>query len=44
MQEANVAEKFNHVRECWKLYVVAEPNGQQVKLDKLKGEFIWPSP
>jgi len=41
MDKVNVAEKFNHVREYWKPYIVAELNGQQVKLVRLKGEFIW---
>jgi mannose-6-phosphate isomerase-like protein (cupin superfamily) len=41
MEKVNVAEKFNQVREYWKPYIVAELNGQQVKLVRLKGEFIW---
>ena len=27
--------------EYWKPYIAGELNGQLVKLDKLKGEFIW---
>ena len=41
MEKVNVAEKFRQIREHWKPYIVAELNGQHVKLDKLKGEFIW---
>jgi mannose-6-phosphate isomerase-like protein (cupin superfamily) len=41
MEKVNVAEKFKQIREYWKPYVVGELNGQLVKLDKLKGEFIW---
>jgi len=41
MEKVNVAEKFKQIREYWKPYIVAELNGQYVKLGKLKGEFIW---
>jgi mannose-6-phosphate isomerase-like protein (cupin superfamily) len=41
MEKVNVAEKFKQIREYWKPYIVAELDGQHVKLDKLKGEFIW---
>lgn len=41
MDKVNVAEKFRQIREYWKPYISAELNGQCVKLDKLKGEFVW---
>jgi mannose-6-phosphate isomerase-like protein (cupin superfamily) len=41
MEKVNVAEKFAQIREYWKPYIVGELNGQLVKLDKLKGEFVW---
>ncbi len=41
VKKVNVTEKFKQIREYWKPYIVAELNGQYVKLDKLKGEFIW---
>ena len=41
MNKVNIAEKFQHIHEYWKPYIAAELNGQSVKLDKLKGEFIW---
>jgi len=41
MNKVNIAEKFQYIHEYWKPYIAAELNGQSVKLDKLKGEFIW---
>ena len=40
MPKVNLAEKFSKITEYWKPYVAAELNGQHVKLDKIKGEFI----
>ena len=37
----NIAEKFSQIKEYWKPYIAGELNGQLVKLDKLKGEFVW---
>jgi mannose-6-phosphate isomerase-like protein (cupin superfamily) len=37
----NLAEKFSRITEYWKPYIAGELNGQLVKLDKLKGEFVW---
>jgi mannose-6-phosphate isomerase-like protein (cupin superfamily) len=41
MEKVNVADKFKQIREYWKPCIAAELNGQHVKLDKLKGEFVW---
>jgi len=41
MHKINIAEKFSKISEYWKPYVAAELNGQSVKLDKIKGEFIF---
>lgn len=41
MQKVNIAEKFSKISEYWKPYIAAELNGQHLKLDKLKGEFIF---
>ena len=41
MPKVNIAEKFSKVTEYWKPYIAAELNGQYVKLDKIKGEFIF---
>ena len=37
----NLAHKFSQIHEYWKPYIAGELNGQLVKLDKLKGEFVW---
>jgi mannose-6-phosphate isomerase-like protein (cupin superfamily) len=41
MEKVSLKKKFGLIHEYWKPYIVAELNGQQVKLDKLKGEFVW---
>ena len=41
MEKVNLAEKFARISEYWKPYIAAELNGQLIKLDKLKGEFVW---
>ena len=41
MNKINLAEKFAKISEYWKPYIAAELNGQHVKLDKLKGEFVF---
>ena len=41
MDKINLAEKFSQIHEYWKPYIAGELNGQLVKLDKLKGEFVW---
>ena len=41
MEKVNIRQKFAQIREYWKPYIAAELNGQQVKLDKLKGEFVF---
>lgn len=43
MEKVNLSEKFSQFNKLWSPKVVAELNGQQVKLAKLKGEFIWHS-
>jgi len=43
MSIINLAEKFARFNDLWSPKVVAELNGQHVKLAKLKGEFIWHS-
>jgi mannose-6-phosphate isomerase-like protein (cupin superfamily) len=39
--KVNLASKFSQIHEYWKPYIAGELNGQMVKLDKLKGEFVW---
>jgi mannose-6-phosphate isomerase-like protein (cupin superfamily) len=41
MDKVNLEQKFSRIKEYWKPYIAAELNGQYVKLDKLKGEFVW---
>jgi mannose-6-phosphate isomerase-like protein (cupin superfamily) len=41
MNAINLAEKFNLINDLWKPRVIAELNGQQVKISKVKGEFVW---
>ena len=41
VDKVNIADKFAKISEYWKPYIAAELNGQHVKLDKLKGEFVF---
>jgi mannose-6-phosphate isomerase-like protein (cupin superfamily) len=41
LDKINLSEKFSRITEYWKPYIAGELNGQLVKLDKLKGEFVW---
>ncbi len=41
MDKVNLAQKFALFREHWKPKIVAELNGQQVKLVKFLGPFVW---
>lgn len=41
MQKVNLTEKLGLIAEQWVPRIVGELNGQQVKLAKLQGEFIW---
>lgn len=36
-----LAERLAAIRESWRPQVVASLNGQEVKLAKLRGEFVW---
>lgn len=39
--KVNLADKFSLIDEHWRPKVVGELNGQEVKLVKFKGEFVW---
>jgi mannose-6-phosphate isomerase-like protein (cupin superfamily) len=41
MRKINLAKKFPLVPEVWKPHIAAELNGQQIKLVKTKGEFVF---
>jgi mannose-6-phosphate isomerase-like protein (cupin superfamily) len=41
MHKINLLEKFDLVNEHWSPKIIGELNGQQVKLVKFKGEFVF---
>jgi mannose-6-phosphate isomerase-like protein (cupin superfamily) len=41
MDKVKLAEKFELFAEYWSPKIVGELNGQNVKLAKFKGEFVW---
>src|SRR5262245_47269301 len=41
MEKVNLAEKLALFSEHWSPKIVGELNGQQVKLAKFQGEFLW---
>lgn len=41
MHKVNIAEKLAQIHEHWRPRVVGELNGQEVKLVKFRGEFVW---
>lgn len=41
IDKINLAEKFNGISDFWNPRIATELNGQQVKLVKIKGEFVW---
>lgn len=41
MEKVNIQHKASLFTEHWSPKIVGELNGQQVKLVKLKGEFVW---
>lgn len=43
MQKINLAEQFARFTEHWRPRIVAELNGQVVRLVKVRGEFVWHS-
>ena len=43
MQVIDPIDKLNKITEHWSPAIIAELNGQHVKIAKIKGEFIWHS-
>lgn len=43
LERIDLAEKLSRIDEHWSPRIVAELNGQHVKLVKLEGEFVWHS-
>jgi mannose-6-phosphate isomerase-like protein (cupin superfamily) len=41
MQLINLAEKLSQFSDHWNPRIIAELNGQYVKLVKFQGEFVW---
>ena len=41
MDKINIADKFASFSEHWQPHIIGELNGQEVKLAKLQGEFVW---
>ena len=41
MEKVNLQEKLAAFDELWSPKIVADLNGQHVKLVKVKGEFVW---
>ena len=39
----NLDDKFSKIADRWHPYIIAELNGQHVKLAKIEGPFIWHS-
>ena len=41
MHKVNLAQKLRQFSERWSPRIVGELNGQQIKVAKLEGEFVW---
>ena len=41
MEKVNLADKLSLITEHWRPKVVGALNGQEVKLAKFQGEFVW---
>ena len=41
MEKVNLRDKLSQFHDQWKPKIVGELNGQQVKLVKFQGEFVW---
>jgi mannose-6-phosphate isomerase-like protein (cupin superfamily) len=41
MDKVNIHHKLSLFNDHWSPHIVGELNGQQVKLVKFKGEFVW---
>lgn len=40
-EPTDIRQKLNQVHEHWRPHIIAELNGQEVKVVKLLGEFPW---
>lgn len=41
MEKVSLSERFSRIDDHWRPRIVAELNGQEVKLVKVLGEFTW---
>lgn len=41
LEKVNLSDQFQQIHQHWQPKVVGDLNDQQVKLARLKGEFIW---
>ena len=41
MEKVNINQKLSLFNDYWNPRIIGELNGQQVKVAKLKGEFVW---
>ena len=41
MEKVNLAEKLEGITEHWRPKIIGELNGQEVKLVKFQGTFVW---
>lgn len=41
MKALNLREKLDQIHDHWHPRIIAEVNGMQVKISKVKGEFDW---
>jgi len=41
MPVVNILEKFSQFNDHWSPKIISELNGQEIKLAKVKGEFVW---
>ena len=40
-RKINIGDKFDLFKDHWSPKIIAELNGQDIKLAKVKGEFVW---
>jgi mannose-6-phosphate isomerase-like protein (cupin superfamily) len=40
-EKITLTEKFSQIHEHWQPHIAGELNGQQIKLVKFQGEFVW---
>ncbi len=41
MEKVNVNQKFQQINDHWNPKVIARLNGQDVRIAKIKGAFVW---